>query len=67
MASLPDPTNSTWQYGKKTDWYTKEQLIAYGKACDAEAQVRAATECISLSRELALYRERERTMGWAQD
>ncbi len=67
MASLPQPTNTTWQYGKQTDWYTKDQLVAYGKACEAEAQANAATECIPLRRELASYRERERTMGWNQD
>jgi len=67
MAEIPHAAHATWQYGKKTNWFTEEQMMEYGRACAGEAQASAAKEAISLRRELASYREREKTMGWNQD
>lgn len=63
MPQLPHAAHTTWQYGKKTDWFTKEQVLEYGRACEVEVR----KECIPLRNELALYREREKTMGWSKE
>ena len=67
MTEIPHPAHSTWQYGKKTDYFTAEQLIAFGQACANAAHAAAAVDCIPLRQELASYREREKTIGWAHD
>lgn len=66
MKELPHPIHSTWQYGKKTDYFSREQLLEYGKACADAAQAEAAIAQIPIHKELASYREREKTMGWNQ-
>jgi hypothetical protein len=41
VTEIPQPAHSTWQYGKKTDYFTTEQLIAFGQACANAAYVAA--------------------------
>lgn len=67
MATIPPPEHSTWQHGKQTDWFTREQVLEYGRACASEAQAACSKEGIPLRLELASYREREKTMGWSRD
>ena len=67
MTEIPPPAHTTWQYGKKTDYFTTEQLIAFGHACANAAHAAASIEFIPIRKELASYREREKTIGWAHD
>jgi hypothetical protein len=67
VTEIPQPAHSTWQYGKKTDYFTTEQLIAFGQACANAAYLAATKEAIPVRRELAAYKEREKTMGWSQE
>lgn len=68
-----------WQYGKQINHYTAEQMMEYAEAAKdgmcknitlenaLQREKELQSQVVDLRNELRSYREREKTMGWAQE